>query len=270
MTAGVFSPAGDRILLTGPRPYFFTYDLQGGQMVKSMRGLWNEGLGGTDTETSHSGGLHHARYSPDGSLIAIAGRRGYVHLLDARNPGSGQVVGQLRVPNGQLAGLTWSADGTTITTASKEAEVYVWDVRSQSCVSRWRDEGGFGTCKIEADASGQYLAIGWVRLTGIIFVLPGSLTHSSTTGIVNVYDGASHPTAGPPNALGAFPERKPLKAVMNLTTAVSSMRFNHDASILALASDQKKDQLKLVRRAHGVLRSYEELKSSTHRSIARA
>lgn len=41
-------------------------------------------------------------------------------------------------------------------------------------------------------------------------------------------------------------ERKALKAVGNLTTAVTSMRFNHDSQILALASRTNKDQLKLV------------------------
>lgn len=42
-------------------------------------------------------------------------------------------------------------------------------------------------------------------------------------------------------------ERKALKAIGNLTTAVTSMRFNHDSQILALASRTNKDQLKLVR-----------------------
>ena len=43
-------------------------------------------------------------------------------------------------------------------------------------------------------------------------------------------------------------ERKAFKAIGNLTTAVTSMRFNHDSQILALASRTNKDQLKLVRR----------------------
>ena len=63
--------------------------------------------------------------------------------------------------------------------------------------------------------------------------------NSSSTGIVNIYDPSSAVTEQ-----GA--ERKALRAVGNLTTAVTSMRFNHDSQILALASKTNKDQLKLV------------------------
>lgn len=62
---------------------------------------------------------------------------------------------------------------------------------------------------------------------------------SSSTGIVNLYDSSSTvPESGQ--------ERKAFKAIGNLTTAVTSMRFNHDSQILALASRTNKDQLKLV------------------------
>lgn len=40
---------------------------------------------------------------------------------------------------------------------------------------------------------------------------------------------------------------RPLKAISNLTTPVSTLRFNADAQLLAIASDAKKDQLRLVR-----------------------
>lgn len=66
-----------------------------------------------------------------------------------------------------------------------------------------------------------------------------SILCSSTTGIVNLYDSSSPlPEAGL--------ERKAVKAIGNLTTSVTSMRFNHDSQILALASRTNKDQMKLV------------------------
>ena len=40
---------------------------------------------------------------------------------------------------------------------------------------------------------------------------------------------------------------KPLKPIGNLTTAISTLRFNHDAQLLAIASNIKKDQLRMVR-----------------------
>lgn len=42
-------------------------------------------------------------------------------------------------------------------------------------------------------------------------------------------------------------ERKARKAIENLVTPVTTMRFNHDSQLVALASKTSKDQLKLVR-----------------------
>ena len=40
---------------------------------------------------------------------------------------------------------------------------------------------------------------------------------------------------------------KTLKTLGNLTTSITSLRFNHDAQLLAIASNVKKDQLRMVR-----------------------
>jgi hypothetical protein len=39
---------------------------------------------------------------------------------------------------------------------------------------------------------------------------------------------------------------RPLKAIGNLTTPISTLRFNHDSQLLAMASSAKKDQMRLV------------------------
>lgn len=39
---------------------------------------------------------------------------------------------------------------------------------------------------------------------------------------------------------------KPLKAIANLTTSISTLRFNHDSQLLAIASNTKKDQMRMV------------------------
>ncbi len=62
----------------------------------------------------------------------------------------------------------------------------------------------------------------------------------STAGLVNVYDGSdafsSSTTIHP----------KPLKTLQHLTTSISTLRFNHDSQLLAVASKVTKDQLRLV------------------------
>ena len=62
-------------------------------------------------------------------------------------------------------------------------------------------------------------------------------------GLVNVYGNDAMSTYG-----DAAP--KELKTLGNLTTSISTLRYNHDSQLLAMASDDKKDQMRLVRARH--------------------
>ncbi|GAA6012189.1 hypothetical protein JCM10207_002753 [Rhodosporidiobolus poonsookiae] len=226
ITSAAFHPSGSSILLTGPRPFFLSYDLQTGQTLRSPRGLLNAGLGGSDkASTGGAGGLERFRFSPGaGEMLAVGGRRGYVHLVDWSASGvsrGGQVIGEVKM-NQPVKGIAWQRGGRELLTLGEDSEVYVWDVGTRKCVERWKDEGGFGGVALETSRDGEWTAVG------------------SSTGIVNLYDASSRTVA----AQGA--ERKARKAIENLVTPVTTMRFNHDAQIVALASKTNKDQLKLV------------------------
>ncbi|GAA5859446.1 hypothetical protein JCM8547_006826 [Rhodosporidiobolus lusitaniae] len=226
ISAAAFHPSGSSILLTGPRPFFLSYDLQTGQTLRSPRGLLNAGLGGSDkASTGGSGGMERFRFSPGaGDVLAVGGRRGYVHLVDWSSSGvsrGGQVIGEVKM-NVAVKGIAWQREGKELVTLGEDSEVYVWDVGTRKCVDRWRDEGGFGSVALESSKNGEWTAVG------------------STTGIVNLYDSSSR------GQYAQGGERKAKKAVENLVTSVSTMRFNHDAQILALASKTNKDALKLV------------------------
>ena len=65
----------------------------------------------------------------------------------------------------------------------------------------------------------------------------------SRTGFVNVY-GSDATECSSDYASNTVP--RPLKALDNLTTAISCLRFNHDSQLLAVASHTKKDQMRLV------------------------
>ena len=56
-----------------------------------------------------------------------------------------------------------------------------------------------------------------------------------------MYD--SHQAFSSPAASEAH---KPLKSIMNLTTSISRLTFNHSSEILALVSKAKKDSFKVV------------------------
>ena len=64
------------------------------------------------------------------------------------------------------------------------------------------------------------------------------LTIRANSGFVNVY-GSNGASAGNHRP-------KPLKAIGNLTTSISTLRFNHDSQLLAIASNIKKDQMRMV------------------------
>ncbi|KAI0271680.1 WD40 repeat-like protein [Gloeopeniophorella convolvens] len=217
VTNAQFHPSGASILLTGRRPFYYTYDLQSGATTRSPRGLWSTTFANGDNADLS---METCAFNAGGDVLAVAGRRGYVHLVDWR-AGAGQVVGSVKANSGVRA-LWWLPSGRELMTLSEDAEVYLWDISSRRCVHRWKDDGGFGGRVLAGDRAGNYVAIG------------------SKSGIVNVYgsDAASSWSSGG--------RPKPLKAIGNLTTSITAARFNPDSQLLAIASKTQKDQLRLI------------------------
>jgi len=159
VTNAQFHPSGSSVLLTGHRPFYYTYDLQSGATTRSPRGLWgttfvNNGDNNADLS------MHVCAFNGGGDLLAVAGRRGYVHLVDWRS-GSGQVVGNVKANNtGGIKALWWLPNGRELMTLGEDAEAYLWDVGTRRCLHRWKDDGGFGSRVLAGDRSGSYVAVG--------------------------------------------------------------------------------------------------------------
>ncbi|XP_051888790.1 U3 small nucleolar RNA-associated protein 18 homolog isoform X2 [Pristis pectinata] len=152
--------------------------------------------------------------SPDGLFLLFIGSFGYLHLLSTK---TNEFVGSMKI-NGPAIGAAFSPDGSTVYANSDEGDVYVWDVKSRRCVNRFTDEGCLkGTC-IAVSHNGQYLACG------------------CNSGIVNVYSRDSLNQTSP----------KPIKSITNLVTAASSLAFNPTTEILAIASKDADDAVKLI------------------------
>ena len=169
ITNASFHPSGSSILLTGHRPFFYSYDLQAGRVIRSPRGLWSAGLGGDDAQTNDKfgGSMENFKFSPDGRYVAVAGRRGYVHLLDWGTDGTGrmsggnagQVIGYVKI-NAGVRGLAWIKGGSELVTIGNDATIYSWDFGTRKCIQKWSDDGGFGPSCSETDRGESYLAIG--------------------------------------------------------------------------------------------------------------
>ncbi|XP_007447122.1 PREDICTED: U3 small nucleolar RNA-associated protein 18 homolog [Lipotes vexillifer] len=153
--------------------------------------------------------------SPDGSFLLINGVAGYFHLLSMKTK---ELIGSMKI-NGRIAASTFSSDSKKVYASSGDGDVYVWDVNSRKCLNRFVDEGSLYGLSIATSRNGQYVACG------------------SNCGVVNIYNQDSCLQEANP---------KPIKAIMNLVTGVTSLAFNPTTEILAIASEKMKEAVRLV------------------------
>uniref|UniRef100_A0A8C2PCA3 U3 small nucleolar RNA-associated protein 18 homolog n=2 Tax=Capra hircus TaxID=9925 RepID=A0A8C2PCA3_CAPHI len=129
-----------------------------------------------------------------------------------------ELIGSMKI-NGRIAASTFSSDSKKVYASSGDGDVYVWDVNSRKCLNRFVDEGSLYGLSIATSRNGQYVACG------------------SNCGVVNIYNQDSCLQETNP---------KPIKAVMNLVTGVTSLTFNPTTEILAIASANMKEAVRLV------------------------
>eukprot|EP00076_Gallus_gallus_P007424 XP_003642362.2 U3 small nucleolar RNA-associated protein 18 homolog [Gallus gallus] len=153
--------------------------------------------------------------SPDGSFMLLTGTSGYLHLLSMKTK---ELISTMKV-NGRTTACAFTSDSSKMYSYSKEGEVFIWDVRSRKCLHKFEDEGSLeGKC-IAVSKNNQYVACG------------------SVSGVVNLYTTdvclkENHP--------------KPVKAIMNLVTSATSATFNPTTEILAVASNEADEAVKLI------------------------
>lgn len=95
-------------------------------------------------------------------------------------------------------------------------EIFEWDVNSRTCIKKFLDDGCLRGTSLAISHDDKYLAAG------------------SSSGVVNLYK------------LPCDVNPKPDKTILNLLTSVSKLCFNKSSDILAMASHQKNDAVKLV------------------------
>ncbi|XP_038613323.1 U3 small nucleolar RNA-associated protein 18 homolog [Tachyglossus aculeatus] len=153
--------------------------------------------------------------SPDGSFLLLTGTKGYLHLLSMK---SKELIGSMKISGKSLASV-FSPDSSKVFSTSDTGDVFIWDVGSRKYLHRFTDEGCLSGRCIALSRNGQYVACG------------------SSSGVVNVYtQEACLRDANP----------KPVRAIMNLVTPATSLAFNPTTEILAIASNEANEGLKMV------------------------
>ncbi|KAI1884117.1 hypothetical protein AGOR_G00223140 [Albula goreensis] len=153
--------------------------------------------------------------SPDGMYLLLSGRSGYLHLVTMKTK---ELVRSFKI-NGEVSAAAFSQDSGRIYVSSDEGEVYIWDAKTNKCVNRFSDDGSLKGTSIAVSRNGQYIACG------------------SSSGVVNMYH---HDTCLQES------NPKPLKAIMNLLTSVTSLCFNPSTEMLAIASRATEEAIRLV------------------------
>lgn len=151
--------------------------------------------------------------SPDEKLLAVQGRFGEIHLLTAK---SKELVKTLKQEE-NVSSLCFSLDSKKLFCHSVANEVTIFDLTTFRVVHRFIDEGCVHGSKISVQE--HLLATG------------------SAEGVVNIYDKqqvfkTKYPT--------------PKKAILNLTTKITEVKFNATNELLAIASNEVIDAVKLV------------------------
>lgn len=189
------------------------------------------------------------KLSPCGRWMGLkgSGRKGG-GVINVLNAETCQWVAEVRVEGrGGVADFDWWGNGDGMVVLGKGGEAVEWDGKQHRVVARWVDEGAVGTTVVALGGRGG----GDERLGGDRWIAIGS-----SSGIVNVYDRKAwgNPAASATQAGGVAdididvnipPRPKPARALDHLTTPTSSLAFSPDGQILAMASQWKRDALRL-------------------------
>ena len=214
-----FFPQADRniIYAAGRRKYMNKVNLNTGEIEKISRMYGHEQV---------QKSFESFKISPAGSFIGLIGNSGWFNLI---NGTTGQWIKGFKV-EGTVVDFDFAFDESFVVVVNSAGDVWEFELKGKlssksenKILRKWSDDGGIGITKIKLGGrnNSRWLAIG------------------SNTGVVNLYDRQSFNST-------TTTQPKPFKTVENLVTSISSLVFNPDGQLLAIASRGKRDAFKLV------------------------
>jgi U3 small nucleolar RNA-associated protein 18 len=233
----------DEVLVSGRKPYFYSYNSETGQLQK-LRGPLEE------TQS-----LSHLQVSTDGTRFCCLGSEGYVHIGES----STKLWTDKVKMNTKATSAAFLRDHILVT-SGKDASVYLWDLRQTShCLQRFQHDDGSETSSLAVfhpDEDSIYKQRGGYVLDEVF------LSVGTASGVASIFQASDRPfntSTTSKNFYSYFPHAiqtaqsqglnegwTQMKTILNLTTKISSQAFHPSGQLLAIASYEKKDQLKLI------------------------
>lgn len=156
----------------------------------------------------------HFKITPDGKYIVFMGKYGHMHLISLKTK---EWISTLKM-NGSVDDICFNSGSTQMFSFGDDGDVYCWDLRTLSCLYKFVDDGCIQGKALACSPNDKYLATG------------------SYSGVVNIYESTELVNKRP----------LPLKAIMNLTTPCTDLKFNSSSEILAMASNYCERGVKLM------------------------
>eukprot|EP01023_Acetabularia_acetabulum_P057088 TRINITY_DN6635_c1_g1_i2.p1 TRINITY_DN6635_c1_g1~~TRINITY_DN6635_c1_g1_i2.p1 ORF type:complete len:537 (+),score=96.63 TRINITY_DN6635_c1_g1_i2:62-1672(+) len=212
-----FCQGGQKVLATSPMWQFYILDLPSGKQENIP---YLEG---------HKQKWPNFAADRNSSLVAFLGSSGTVPIYDVS---ARQKAFELRM-SGKVSKAAFMPGGKELLTAGSDGILYLWDMGTRRCIHRIQDEGSQAAKALSVSPDGNYVASGadwgWVNLYS-------ANTWERKTGSMM----ASSKTPQRPTKLPL------LKQITSLITTVTTLTFNPDSKLLAVASADKKDAMCLV------------------------
>ena len=220
-----FSPQPEQNLVyaAGRRKYMNKINLNTGEVEKISRMYGHEQV---------QKSFESMKLSPGGKFIGMIGNSGWFNLV---NGTTGQWIKGFKI-EGTVVDFDFAQDESFVVVINSAGEVWEFEITGKltsklenKVLRKWADDGGVGITRVKLGGrNSRWLAIG------------------SNNGIVNLYDRSTFKDTAESTL-----NPKPFKTVENLVTSISSLLFNPDGQLLAIASRAKRDAFKLVHMPSG-------------------
>lgn len=196
---------GREIICVGRQKIFYTFDLE------RMKIEQHFGVRGTETKSfykifpsPHSTYIAVISYAVNGECILISGK-------------TKQYLTCFKV-NSSLYAVAFSPCENFLYLTGGDRSIFVFDIRTQSCIASFPDNGGLKGTALGVSPDGTRLACG------------------SDSGIVNLYEFSN----------GDASQLELIKSLENLTTWIESIRFNSTSELMGVSGNQKDNHFRIL------------------------